>query len=376
MKTDEKNTGVCPQRALSAFQLDGVVENVARYGSGLINDTFLVTVRQANGKSRRLILQRLNPLVFPKPEDVMHNILGVTSFLRERILEHGGDPERETLTLLLSNDNQPFWVDEQGLYWRGYLFIERTTSYDRVENPDVFYQSAVAFGNFQRLLADYPAATLHETIPGFHDTRARFNMFKTAVEQDVCGRASSVKEEIDFYMSRENVAHVFGDLLDKGELPIRVTHNDTKLNNVLLDSDTRQGVCVIDLDTVMPGLAMNDFGDSIRFGANTAAEDERDLDKVWCDLALFEIYTKGFIEGCGGRLTEPEIDLLPMGAKIMTYECGLRFLTDYLQGDVYFKTQREGQNLDRARTHMKLVQDMENKWEQMVAIVDTYRGQR
>lgn len=209
----------------------------------------------------------------------------------------------------------------------------------------------------------------HETIKGFHDTKARYKVFEKAVAEDVCGRADSVKEEIEFYRSHKHIAEVFGDMLEKGELPLRVTHNDTKLNNIMIDNETHKGICVIDLDTVMPGLAMNDFGDSIRFGASTAAEDEKDLGKVWCDMELFDIYAKGFIEGCGGRLTEKEIELLPMGAMVMTYECGMRFLTDHLQGDTYFKIHRENHNLDRARTQMKLVQDMEAKWETMNEIV-------
>ena len=197
-------------------------------------------------------------------------------------------------------------------------------------------------------------------------------MFKKAVADDVCGRAASVQDEINFVLAHEDVANVFGDMLAKGELPLRVTHNDTKLNNIMIDNTTRKGICVIDLDTVMPGLAMNDFGDSIRFGASTGAEDEVDLDKIWCDMELFDIYAKGFIEGCGGKLTAKEIEMLPMGAKVMTFECGMRFLTDYLQGDTYFKIHRENHNLDRCRTQFKLVSDMESKWDTMNEIIKKY----
>ena len=242
-----------------------------------------------------------------------------------------------------------------------------------MEKPDDFYQSAVAFGNFQRLLADFPAKTLHETIPGFHDTAARLETFRQAVRADVCHRAGSVGEEIDFVLSREAAAHVLGDLLAEKKLPLRVTHNDTKLNNIMIDNKTGKGVCVIDLDTVMPGLAVHDFGDSIRFGANTAAEDERDLSKVSLSLPLFRLYAKGFIEGCGGSLTETEIEMLPMGAKAMTLECGMRFLTDYLQGDTYFKVHRPGHNLDRCRTQFELVRDMERKWSELQETVRAYR---
>ena len=374
-----KDNGVYPEEvwcgrseALIGFQLEGMVMNAVRYGSGHINDTFLMALRKDDETEGRVILQRMNKSIFTKPVELMENIMGVTSFLRERIIENGGDPDRETLNVIPTKDGKPYFIDSEGEYWRCYKFIEDATSYDQVENPEDFYQSAVAFGNFQRLLADYPAATLHETIKGFHDTKARFEVFKKAVADDVCGRAASVKEEIDFYLAHEDVANVFGDLLAKGELPLRVTHNDTKLNNIMIDNETHKGICVIDLDTVMPGLAMNDFGDSIRFGASTAAEDEKDLDKVWCDMDLFDVYTKGFIEGCAGRLTEKEIELLPMGAKVMTFECGMRFLTDHLQGDTYFKIHRENHNLDRARTHMKLVQDMEAKWDIMNEIVKKY----
>lgn len=360
------------REALEAFQLNGKVVSAERYGSGHINDTFLVTLLKDDGSEGRAILQRMNKTIFTRPVELMENIVGVTSYLRERIIENGGDPERETLNVIPTTDEKTYFVDSDGEYWRCYKFVEDATSFDKVESLEDFYESAVSFGNFQRLLADYPAETLHETIKGFHDTKARYKVFEKAVADDICGRAASVKEEIEFYRSHKHIAEVFGDMLEKGELPLRVTHNDTKLNNIMIDNNTHKGICVIDLDTVMPGLAMNDFGDSIRFGASTAAEDEKDLDKVWCDMELFDVYAKGFIEGCGGRLTEKEIELLPMGAMVMTYECGMRFLTDHLQGDTYFKIHRENHNLDRARTQMKLVQDMEEKWEIMNEIVRKY----
>jgi hypothetical protein len=322
----------------------------------------------------QVILQRMNKDVFSNPERLMENILGVTSFLRKKIIETGGDPDRETLNVIPALDGKPYYQDSEGDYWRSYVFITDATSYDQVEVPEQFYQSGVAFGNFQRLLADYPADTLYESIEGFHDTKARLEVFKKAVEEDVMGRAAEVQKEIRFVLDREDVARCFGECQERGEIPLRVTHNDTKLNNVMIDNKTGKGICVIDLDTVMPGLAMNDFGDSIRFGASTAAEDEQDLSKVECSMELFEAYTKGFIEGCDGRLTDREMELLPMGAKVMTYECGMRFLTDYLQGDTYFKIHREKQNLDRSRTQFKLVWDMEQKWDQMQAIVSKYRN--
>lgn len=358
--------------AMLNFQLDGVAMKAVRYGSGHINDTFLLTLKKKDDTEGHVILQRMNKSIFTNPVELMENILGVTSFLRKKIVENGGDPERETLNVIPAKNGKPYFVDSEGEYWRCYTFIEDATSYDQVERPEDFYQSAVSFGHFQRLLADYPAETLHETIKGFHDTTARFEVFKKAVADDICGRAASVQDEIQFVLEHEDIANVFGDMLEKGELPLRVTHNDTKLNNIMIDNETRKGICVIDLDTVMPGLAMNDFGDSIRFGASTGAEDETDLDKIWCDMELFDSYAKGFIEGCGGKLTTKEIELLPMGAKVMTFECGMRFLTDYLQGDTYFKIHRENHNLDRCRTQFKLVSYMETKWDTMNEIIKKY----
>lgn len=360
------------EEVISHFQYKGDLLSQEPYGSGHINDTFLLVFKTEVTKELKVILQRMNKEVFENPVELMENIVGVTSYLRERIIENGGDPERETLNVLPAVGGKLYYLDSLGDYWRSYKFIDHATSYDQVENPDDFYQSAVAFGNFQRLLADYPAQTLHETIKGFHDTKARFEVFKKVVEEDVMGRAKEVQKEIRFVLDREEIADFFCDLLEKGELPLRVTHNDTKLNNIMIDDETGKGICVIDLDTVMPGLAMNDFGDSIRFGASTAAEDEQDLSKVSCSMELFDQYAKGFIEGCNGKLTEKEIELMPMGAKTMTFECGMRFLTDYLQGDTYFKIHREKQNLDRCRTQFKLVEDMEQKWYTMQEIVKKY----
>lgn len=360
------------EEAIAHFQYEGVLASEGPYGSGHINDTFLLTFDVEGEGKRNVILQRMNNEVFSDPVGLMENIVGVTSYLRKKIIDDGGDPDRETLNVIPTVDGKDYYVDEAGDYWRSYKFITDATSYDKVEKPEHFYQSAVAFGHFQCMLADYPAETLHETIVGFHDTKARFATFKKVVEEDVMGRATSVEKEIQFVLEHEDVANYFSDLLAKGEIPLRVTHNDTKLNNIMIDNETGKGICVIDLDTVMPGLAMNDFGDSIRFGASTAAEDEMDLSKVSCSMELFDLYAKGFIEGCDGKLTKREIELMPMGAKTMTFECGMRFLTDYLQGDTYFKVHREGHNLDRCRTQFKLVEDMEKKWYTMQEIVNKY----
>ena len=354
------------------FDFQGELQECIPYGSGHINDTFRLAFC-FEGRNKRYILQRMNKNIFLNPEELMDNVSGVTAWLRKKILADGGDVERETLNLVNTRDGRPFYKDSCGEYWRAYLFIEDATSFDQVENDDDFYQSAVAFGHFQRLLSDYPAATLHETIKDFHNTTDRLRKYKEAIINDVCGRATEVKPEIQFVLEREKLAHILCDLQKNGEIPLRVTHNDTKLNNILIDNKTGKAICVIDLDTVMPGLSVNDFGDSIRFGASTAAEDEKDLSKVFFDMHLYELYVKGFIEGCGGALTEIEKDMLPVGAMVMTFECGMRFLTDYLEGDHYFKIHREGHNLDRCRTQFKLVKDMEEKLQQMKDIVKKYR---
>ncbi len=354
------------------FRTEGEIAELVPYGNGHINDTYCITCRLENGGKKRYILQRMNKEIFPKPDELIENIAGVTGFLKKKIQENGGDPDRETLTLVPTTEGKDYYQDQDGENFRMYLMIEDAICLEAVEKPEDFYQSAVAFGHFQRLLADYPAATLHETIHNFHNTINRYENLMKAVKEDVCGRKKEVEKEISFAMDREKDCHVICDALEKGEIPLRVTHNDTKLNNVMMDKKTGKGICVIDLDTVMPGSALYDYGDSIRFGANTGAEDEKDLSLVGCDLALFEAYTKGFLEGCGGSLTRKEILLMPMGAKLMTLDCGMRFLTDYLQNDVYFKIHREKHNLDRARSQFKLVADMEEKWQQMNDIVAKY----
>lgn len=353
------------------FMAEGEMVDIVPHGSGHINDTYLL-ICQDGDRSRRFILQRMNHDIFKDPDGLMENEVKVTSFLQNKIRENGGDPEREALNVILTKDEKFYYTTEDGTFWRMLRFVENATSFDAVEKPEDFYESAVAFGHFQRLLSDYPAATLHETIPNFHNTVDRMANFKKALVADIVGRAAEVSEEIAFILEREADCHVLCDMLASGEIPLRVTHNDTKLNNIMMDNETGKGICVIDLDTVMPGSALYDFGDSIRFGANTGAEDEKDLSKISCDLNLFALYTKGFIEGCGGSLTETEIRMLPMGAKVITLEQGIRFLTDYLEGDPYYKIHRPEHNLDRCRTQLALVKDMEDKWEQMAAIVEQY----
>ncbi|MDD6175406.1 MAG: aminoglycoside phosphotransferase family protein [Firmicutes bacterium] len=350
----------------------GRVEECRPFGDGHINDTFAVRCRDESGAETRYVLQRINHEIFKDPVQVMDNVVYITEFLRGRLLAAGEDPDRGTISYLRMPGGGYCYRDSIGSYWRSYRFIENAVSFDTVQCPEDFYQSAVAFGRFQRLLADFDASHLTETIPDFHNTPVRYERFCHAVEQDACGRAESVRQEIEFVRSRAPFMSVLTDLLKSGGLPLRVTHNDTKLNNVLFDKDTRKAICVIDLDTVMPGLSVYDFGDSIRFGATTAAEDEPDLSRVNFDRNLFELYTKGYLEGCGGSLTETERRMMPEGAKMMTLECGMRFLTDYLEGDHYFKISRPQQNLDRARTQFKLVSDMESCWDEMHRIVEKY----
>ena len=280
----------------------------------------------------------MNHKVFQKPEELMENIEGVTAWLKKKIQENGGDIYRETLNVIPSADGKAWCVDDTGEYWRAYYFIENALCLDQAAGAQDFYESAVAFGHFQRLLSDYPADTLHETIPDFHNTVKRFEAFEVALKRDLKNRKAGCRPEIDFVLKRKDDCAVLVSRQEDGTLPLRVTHNDTKLNNILFDSKSGKGLCIIDLDTIMPGLAANDFGDSIRFGAATAAEDEKNLDLVHFDLSLYELYVKGYLEETKDVLTKEEIESLPWGARLMTLECGIRFLTDYLQGDTYFKT--------------------------------------
>lgn len=363
---------LCLSEALAAFDFGAPVVGAIRYGTGHVNDTFCVHTQPEDAQCRRFILQRISPVAFKHPDEVMANITGVTSYLKKAIIRDGGDPDREALTIISDRQGRSCFTDSQGGPWRVYTFIERTRCLLGVDTPELFAASGRAFGNFQRMLGDYPADTLYETIPHFHDTEDRLAKFKAALAADALGRAGGCQEEAAFILEREGDCSVALRALREGKLPVRVTHNDTKLNNVLMDEERDEGVCIIDLDTVMPGLAINDFGDSIRFGANHCAEDERDLEKVSLDMELFDVYTEAFLEGCGGVLTREEIEYLPWGAKLMTLECGIRFLTDYLEGDRYFHITREGQNLDRCRTQLKLVRDMEKHWDQMSASVARY----
>lgn len=353
---------------IAAYDIKGILLSYERYGSGHINETYLVSYDMHGYGRLRFIFQRMSKALTQESGLLMENIIKVTEHLGRKIAEQVGDKYREALTVVSTPDGKGYYTDTDGECWRVYQFVEGATCYDQVGKPEDFYQSGVSFGNFQRLLSDFDASLLHETIPGFHDTKKRFAKFKAVLEADSLNRAKDCREEIDFVLAHENLSTVLGELLEKGELPLRVTHNDTKLNNIMIDDKTGKGICVIDLDTVMPGLSVNDFGDSIRFGANTAKEDETDLSKVSLDLDLYNTYVKGFLEGCAGSLSPKEIEMLPMGAMVMTYECGVRFLTDYLEGDVYFHIAKPSHNLDRARTQFALIEDMERKWDKMQVV--------
>lgn len=340
------------------------------YGSGHINDTYAAVFSGNGTQTHRYIMQRINHKVFRNPEKLMENIEGITKHLRKKIISKGGDPDRETLNIIPTSSGESFYKTVDGDYWRSYIFIEDAQTYDRVENEGHFYAAGKAFGKFQELLSDFHADKLYETIPDFHHTGKRYETFIKAVENDPFNRAAGVKEEIDFVIKRAGETNILVNMLKNSKIPLRVTHNDTKFNNVMIDDVSGEGICVIDLDTVMPGTALYDFGDSIRSGANPALEDEKDLDKVWMELSLFEKFTQGYLESASYFLTPEEIEYLPFGAKLMTLECGIRFLTDYLSGDVYFKVHRQGHNLDRTRTQFKMVADMENKWDEMQQIVN------
>ena len=362
--------------AIAAFPIEtaqnGSLVESSPYGNGHINDTFLLRCKAPDNREKKFILQRMNHNIFKNPPQLMENVVHVTQYLRKTILSQGGDPDRETLNVLQTRDGADWFQDSSQNYWRVFPFIERSVCLEKVESAKDFYDSAVAFGNFQKQLADFPVEILHETIPNFHNTASRFADFQKAVSEGDPTRIALAQAEIAFALERQKETSVLVNLLAEGALPLRVTHNDTKLNNILFDADTHKALCIIDLDTVMPGLSLYDFGDSIRFGASTGAEDETDLTKVELDLTLFEAFAKGYLEGCAGRLTAKETELLPMGAKLMTYECGIRFLADFLTGDHYFKIHRDHHNLDRARTQFKLVADMEAKWQEMTTIVNKY----
>ena len=354
--------------AAEKFCFEGRVRDVSPYGNGHINDTYAVVCDRAEGRVR-YILQRLNSNVFPNRAGLMRNMIAVTDFLRAEVAKEGGDPERECLALIPTKAGERYLTTEDGEVWRATQFIENTDAYLVADDPEMFRDAGRAFGKFIARLSGFDASSLFEVIPDFHNTAKRYAAFERALAEDVCVRAASAAAEIDFVSARKEGCSLLVDALAKGEIPVRVTHNDTKLNNVLIDVDTKRAVCVIDLDTVMPGTVLYDFGDGVRAGCSTAKEDEPDLAKVDFDLSLFEAFAGGFLKGMEGSVTARERALMPAAARMMTFECGMRFLTDYLSGDTYFKTAYPEHNLVRARTQFKLVARMEELEGEMAAAV-------
>ncbi len=346
-------------KILNQFEIESKIEN---YGNGHINDTYLT-------ETKNYILQRINTAIFKNPHELMENIENVTSFLREKIIAGGGDPDRETLTVVKTSDGENYYkVDDDNVY-RVYKFINDTLTIEQCTSPKDLYYAGKGFGKFQKMLDDFPVEKLFETIVDFHNTPKRVEALKTAIKEDKAGRAKSVQAEIDFALKNAEFAGKVVEEMEKGNIPLRVTHNDTKINNILFDADTKEAICVIDLDTVMPGSALYDFGDALRIGASTAAEDETNLDLVHFDKEYFKSFTKGFFEEMKASLTKTEIELLPFSAKLLTYECGLRFLTDYLNGDTYFKIHHEHHNLDRARNQFKIVSEISEMEDELNQIV-------
>lgn len=354
---------------IDTFPFSGEPISIKSTDTGLINSTYMLTFSDGN-QDFQYVLQKINTNVFKKPDELMSNIMNVTGFLRNKINLSGGNAARETLTFLYTKENTPYYRDENGGCWRSYKYIGKCYTCDKIDSEIKAFRSGKAFGKFQNMLSDYPAANLFETIPHFHDTPSRYEALKKAVKDNLSGRLQSVKNELSFALDREKDASKLVDLAAEDRIPMRVTHNDTKINNVLFDSITNEAICVIDLDTIMPGLSLYDFGDSIRSGAVTSDENEQDLDKYGLDIALFKSYTEGFLSEAGHALNNEEIANLAFSAKLMTLECGVRFLTDYLNGDTYFKTDYPEHNLVRCRTQFKLVEDIEKHLDKMNACVD------
>ena len=360
------------EKICNHFSLNGEFTGYEKSNNGHINSTYML-IFEENGKVKKYVLQKINTVVFKDPDKLMSNIVAVTSHIRKKNEEMNIPwTDRGTLTFIPCKDGKYYYVDDNDNCWRVYGYIGDVYTCNAIDCAEVFENAGVAFGEFQKILADFDGASLHETIENFHNTVSRFADFKKAIDDNKSGRLDTVKDEVEFAIAREPDTHILVDMIAEGKLPLRVTHNDTKLNNILFDNVSDKGICIIDLDTVMPGLSLYDFGDSIRFGANTAAEDEKDVSKVSLSLELYEAYVKGYLSSAKDALTDLEKELLPFGAKIMTYECGIRFLMDYLNGDVYFHTEYPEHNLVRARTQFALVADIEKKMDKMLEITKKY----
>ena len=355
------------------FQFDGELLGVDRIETGHINDTYAARFRRQDGRLHRYLLQRINRTVFRSPAKVMSNLSVITTHMRRKVLTAGGDPDRETVNLVATVEGDNAYRTPEGDWWRAELFIEGAQTYETASGLDAVREVARAFGRFMAMLSDFPADQLHETIPDFHHTPKRYEALLDAVARDACHRAASVRAEIEFVEQRADELPVLITLRERGLIPVRVTHNDTKINNVMIDGRTGEGICVVDLDTVMPGVSAYDFGVMVRSGVSPAAEDEQDLTRVTLDLIRFEALVAGYLDAAREILTPLEIDCLPFSARLMTLECGIRFLTDHLNGDLYFRTHRPGQNLDRCRTQFQLVTEMEKHFCHLLHIVEKQR---
>ena len=353
------------------FYIDGDLTDVKPLLRGHINDTYILTFEK-DKQIIRFILQRINHTVFKDPPSVMENIVRITEHIHSRMQNIDADLASRQLTVISSVDNRDFHEDTDGNFWRIYNFIEDAVSYDNIESGELAYEVARMFGWFQNMLVNLPGPVLHESIPDFHNTPKRFRTFQNVLKEDLCNRAANVKPEIKFVFDNVSICDVLLNLAGEGKIPVRITHNDTKVNNVMLDKNTNKGVCVIDLDTVMPGLSIYDFGDMIRTGATFADEDERDLSKVVLDLSMFEMFVRGFAEQGSHFLNSTEKEHLVFAAKLITFEQLIRFLADYLAGDIYYKVHREDHNLDRTRTQMKLVRSIIQQEENMNKIVEKF----
>ena len=350
------------------FCFEGTYADCQEIFSGNINKTYHLIYRTNGGERREYLLQRINSYAFKDPVSVMRNIDLISHHIQRAYDARGIDSGRRMLHIVSTTDSQPLYMAGPDSYWRAYNYIDNATAYDQVTQPEHFYEAGRAFGEFQRLLTDFPAAELAETIPGFHNTQQRFYAFVAAVAADRAGRVDSVEDEIEFLFERRKMMSTLVKEMKAGTLPVRVTHNDTKINNVMIDDATNRAICVIDLDTVMPGSALYDYGDTIRSGASTAAEDEPDLSKVGMDIGLFEQFTRGFLSEVRDILTPRELELMPLSVEVLTCELAMRFLTDYIDGDLYFRVRSPDHNLIRARNQMKLLEDMENKYTRMQEI--------
>ncbi len=359
------------ESVVSCFVLPGHYVGYQPIRSGLINQTYLVTLED-DTSTYKYVFQKINTNVFKEPYHVMDNIIHITEHIKKHMLEADGTYSRRVLSFAMAKNGLPYHESEEHGFWRAYEYIDNSTAYDIAPDGDHFFEAGRAFGQFQLYLTDYDATTLYETIPNFHNTVSRVEAFREAIRNDAAGRLKDVAAEVDFLLARADEAHLIVDALQDGSIPYRVTHNDTKINNVLFDNNSDKAICVIDLDTVMPGSSLYDFGDAIRSGACAAAEDEPDLSKVEMDIEKYRLFTKGFMKGTHGLLTEKEIEMMPIGAKMMAYELAVRFLTDYLNGDVYFHTDYTDQNLLRTRTQIKLVSDMEKKMDAMQGFAKEY----